>query len=255
MRGLGVGSPGIGIDPREGPVTYQLGEVFNEAGFPEVTYVQPKEAQQLKGSLATPGKHVTLVGPSGSGKSTVAAKVLSTLNFAETDVLTISGRNYSTFQSILDVFGSIFAVAPTAGDIEEWLRVYKLVVIDDVHHLTLAARTELASHLKLWHERGIRLFMIGIAKTSEAILGQDPELAIRNDSWHLGPQDEDFARELLSKGQRALNIEFPTQAMQTAVDAAQGSPSILQAIARIACVAADVLEEQQATREVPIDLR
>ena len=53
---------------------YELGEVFNEAGLPEVTYVPPAETKQLRGSLATSGKHVTLVGPSGSGKSTVATR-------------------------------------------------------------------------------------------------------------------------------------------------------------------------------------
>ena len=41
-------------------MTNKLDEVFNEAGLPALTYVAPAEAQQLKGSLLTRGKHVTL---------------------------------------------------------------------------------------------------------------------------------------------------------------------------------------------------
>jgi len=233
---------------------YELGEVFNEAGLPDVTYVPPAEAQRLKGSLATPGKHVTLVGPSGSGKSTVANRVLRTLPFPRSEIHFMSGRSHVGTSSILEVFGKEFGVAPTLDAIEPWLKIFRLVMIDDVHHLSIGARTELASHLKLWHERGIRLFMIGIAKTSEAILGQDPELAIRNDSWHLGTQDESFMEQLLEKGEKALNIQLSDAGRVTAISAAQGSPSIFQAICRIACVEADIFETQPETVTVDVDL-
>jgi superfamily II DNA or RNA helicase len=154
---------------------YDLGEVFNEAGLPAVTYVAPAEAKQLKGSLVTKGKHVTLVGPSGSGKSTVAVRALSEIGYDGKDVHVFSGRTYASYGSILEVLGAEFDEEPALDKLESWLGLYKLVMIDDVHHLSAPARAELASHLKLWHERGIRFFMIGIAKTSEAILGQDSE--------------------------------------------------------------------------------
>ena len=235
-------------------MNYALDQVFNEAGLPEITYVQPKEALQLKGSLSTKGKHVTLVGPSGSGKSTVATKALHTLGFDSKDVLQLSGRTYSSFGSIFEVFGSVFGVAPDPAEIEPWLSVYKLIMIDDVHHLTLSARTELAKNLKLLaraqhsflHDRN-RQDERGDSRTG-------PELAIRNDSWHVGAQTNEFMEELLHLGEQALNVSFPTQARETAIAAAQGSPSILQAIARIACVNADVFGTQQEAREVPIEL-
>ena len=233
---------------------YDLGEVFNEAGLPEVTYVAPAEARQLKGSLVTPGKHVTLVGPSGSGKSTVAVKALSEIGFSEGDVHSFSGRSYASYSSFLEVLASEFGEEPTLEALEPWLKLYKLIMIDDVHHLNALARIELASYLKLWHERGIRFFMIGIAKTSEAILGQDPELAIRNDTWPLGPQSSEFLGQLIKLGCSALNVTVATSGRQTAIEGSQGSPSIFQAICRIACVAADVLRTQSEVREVSIDL-
>ncbi|MBN8204485.1 TIR domain-containing protein [Microbacterium esteraromaticum] len=236
-------------------MTRKLHEVFNEAGLPEITYVPPAEAQQLKGSLATPGKHVTLVGPSGSGKSTVANRVLESLSLSSNKVHGFSGRSYSQVTSILEILGAEFDVAPSLEEIEPWLKAFEIIMIDDVHHLNLEARTELASHLKLWHEKGIRFFMIGIAKTSEAILGQDPELAIRNDAWNIGKQSPEFLARIVAKGEDALNVRFTETGRDLAIEAAQGSPSILQAICRITCVQADVLEkaESQAT-EIDVDL-
>lgn len=232
---------------------YQLSEIFNEAGLPDITYVPPAESKQLRGSLATSGKHVTLVGPSGSGKSTVATRALDSLNLTPNDVFALTGRTHLGASTILEVLGKEFGVAPEIDAVTEWLKLYKIIMIDDVHHLSVGARTELAGYLKLWHEQGIRFFMIGIAKTSEAILGQDPELAIRNDTWHLSTQSDDFLRKILAKGQGALNVTFSDSGADVAVRAAQGSPSIFQAICRIAAVEADVLETQ--TAEVKVDVQ
>jgi len=107
-------------------MTLKLHEVFNEAGLPEITYVAPAEAQQLKGSLATPGKHVTLVGPSGSGKSTVANRVLESLNLDANKVHGFSGRSYSQATSILEILGAEFDVAPSLDEIEPWLQAFDI---------------------------------------------------------------------------------------------------------------------------------
>lgn len=233
---------------------YRLGQVFSESSLPDITYVAPAEAQRLKGSLVTPGKHVTLVGPSGSGKSTVAKRALDSAGIGAERIHSFNGRSHAKSRSIIDVFGAELGVAPTAEAVETRLRALEMVVIDDVHHLSLEARTELAANLKLWHERGIRLFMIGIAKTSEAILGHDPELAIRNDTWQLGTQNEAFMDALMTKGEQALNIRFDAASRATAIEAANGSPSIFQAICRLSCVEADVMRTAADELRVPVDL-
>ena len=241
--GLGP-NDGIAMEKKE---IFELADVFNEAGLAEVTYVSPKEEKQLAGSLATTGKHVTLVGPSGSGKSTMANQILAKLELTESEVHSFSGRTYSQHTNFLEILAAEFDCEAEPLEIEEWLRVFRLIFIDDVHHLNLSARKDLASRLKLWHEKRIRFFMVGIAKTSDEILGEDPELAIRNDVWRLGVQNEDFMMSLMAKGERALDVTIPPESKRTAILAAQGSPSILQAICRIACVEAGVLRTGSQT--------
>ncbi|MFD6445918.1 TIR domain-containing protein [Promicromonospora sp. NPDC060204] len=233
---------------------YQLAQVFNESQASGITYVAPAEAQRLKGSLLTPGKHVTLVGPSGSGKSTVAERALAAAGFEADRILSFNARAHTGAQSIFTVLGAELGVGRTAKAVEPRLREFDLIKIEDVHRLSLKARTQLASRLKLWHESGIRLFMIGIAKTSDAILGHDPELAIRNDTWYLGTQSDTFMDTLMTQGERALNIKFDEATRGAAIRAARGSPSIFQAICRAACVEADVMRTAAEPQQVAIDL-
>lgn len=233
---------------------YKLGNVFSESVLPHVTYVAPAQARQLKGSLATPGKHVTLVGPSGSGKSTVAKWALESAGLDPERIHSFNARTHAKARSIFAALGAELGVGRTVKAVELRLRDFDLIVIDDVHHLSLEARTELAARLKVWHERGIRFFMIGIARTSEAILGHDPELAIRNDTWYLGTQNDDFMGELMTKGERALNIRFDDASRDAAIKAARGSPSIFQAICRFSCVEADVMQTATEELQVSVDL-
>jgi hypothetical protein len=232
----------------------QLDEVFNEAQVPTVTYVAPAEAKQLRASLKTRGKHVTLVGASGSGKSTVAEKTLAELFPTQTEVHKFSGRSYAEDKSILSILGKEFSEEPSAAALGPWLKSFSAIVIDDVHHLTYDARHELARMMKLWHEHGIKFFLIGIAKSSDEILGTDPELAIRNDVHTLASQSEDFLREVLARGEAALNISFAPTFASAAVPAAKGLPAIFQAICRIGCVEAGVESTRSETRTVDIEL-
>jgi energy-coupling factor transporter ATP-binding protein EcfA2 len=233
---------------------YQLDEVFNEAQIPTLTYVPPAEAKQLRASLKTKGKHVTLVGASGSGKSTVAEKILAEVYPDANRVHKFSGRTYTSESSVISILGKEFQEEPSAAAVEPWLQAYDLVVIDDVHHLSFEARQELARMLKLWHEKGIKFLLIGIAKTSDQILGSDPELAIRNDVHTLAAQDADFLKKVLLKGEVALNVEFDDSFEAAAVSAAKGLPAIFQAMCRIACVECDVERTEPTRKPVKTEL-
>lgn len=232
-----------------------LEHVFNEAAFPEVTFVEPKEYVYLKASFRAPGKHVTISGASGTGKTTVAKRLLKELEIPEADVLWINGRQYADVDSGLILLAQELNTAPSFNDVTDLLGLVTFVVIDDFHFIKHGARLEIASNLKLWHEKGVRFIIIGIASSAEELYGVDPELGIRNDPYELKTQDEEFCRTLLARGSDALNIVFSDPLTSEIVRASNGVPSIVHVIARVCCINANVEETQQLTRIINTALK
>ncbi len=222
----------------------QLEHVFNEAAFPEVTFVEPKEYPYIKASFKTPGKHITLSGASGTGKTTVARKILRELSIAETDVLWINGRQYADVDSGILLLAQELGTAPSFNQITELLQLVSFVVIDDFHFIKQGARLEIASKLKLWHEKNVRFIIIGIATSAEELYGTDPELGIRNDPYELKTQSDNFCKELLRLGSAALKISFTDSLTKEIVKASNGVPSIVHVIARVCCIDAKIEETQ-----------
>ena len=233
----------------------QLEHVFNEAAFPEVTFVEPKEYAYIKASFKTPGKHITLSGASGTGKTTIARKLLRELAIPEADVLWINGRQYADVDSGLLLLAQELGTAPSFNDVTDLLRLVTFIVIDDFHFIKHGARLEIASKLKLWHEKNVRFIIIGIASSAEELYGVDPELGIRNDPYELKTQSEDFCKTLLARGSSALNIEFSETLTSEIVKASNGVPSIVHVIARVCCIDAKVEATQLTTKTVDTTLK
>lgn len=233
----------------------QLAQVFNEAAFPEVTFVEPSEYSYIKASFKTPGKHITLSGASGTGKTTIARKLLRELSIPDSDVLWINGRQYADVDSGLLLLAQELGTAPSFNDVTDLLRLVTFVVIDDFHFIKQGARLEIASKLKLWHEKNVRFIIIGIATSAEELYGVDPELGIRNDPYELKTQNDEFCRNLLARGSAALNIEFSATLTTEIVNASNGVPSIVHVIARVCCIDAKIEETQAATKRIDTTLR
>lgn len=233
----------------------KLEDVFNEAAFPEVTFVEPKEYPYIKASFKTPGKHVTLSGASGTGKTTIAKKLLRELAIPETDVLWINGRQYADIDSGLLLLAQELGTAPTFNDITDLLKLVTFVVIDDFHFIKQGARLEIAANLKLWHEKNVRFIIIGIASSAEELYGTDPELGIRNDPYELKTQSDVFCKTLLSLGSDALNIRFADSLTNEIVKASNGVPSIIHVIARVCCIDAKIEETQSMTKIIDTTLK
>lgn len=226
---------------------YRLEDVFNEARYPELTFVQPREYRHIKSSFRAEGKHITLSGPSGCGKTTLVHALLRDLGLQLSDVLMLNGRSYSGIESILEVFGKDLGAEPTLEAVTALLQLVKFVIVDDFHHLSRSARLELARYLKLWHENRVRFVIVGIASSANELMGADAELGIRNDPFELGTQDEGFTLSLIGLGERALNLQFADVFKTQIVAGCNGVPSIVHVICRTACVEAGV----EATVEGP----
>ncbi len=175
---------------------YRLEQVFNEASYPQITFVEPKEYPYIRSAFRAEGKHITVSGPSGTGKTTLVRRLLKDSEILESDVLWINGRQYSESDSCFFVLGKELKCEPTYQALTPLLQLVRFVVVDDFHHLKSSARLELASNLKLWHEQKVRFITIGIASSAKELYGADLELGIRNDPFEVKTQDEKFCSEL-----------------------------------------------------------
>ncbi|MCG2593102.1 TIR domain-containing protein [Ramlibacter sp. XY19] len=235
---------------QEAPVL-DLEAVFNEAAFPEHTYVDPKEYPFIKSALRAKGKHVTISGASGSGKTTVVNKILRDLGIKPTEILLINGREYKHHTNYLEMLGAIVGVDPTYDEIAPYLASQRLVIIDDFHHLSESVKDGLSEDLKLWHEKAVRFVLIGIASSARDLAGNDKELGIRNDVFDLRTQDEKFVRQLMVQGAGHLRLRFSERFIQETAAGSKGIPSVVQAICRTACIKNGIERTQAA--EVEID--
>jgi hypothetical protein len=227
---------------------YQLSDVFNEARVPVLTFVPPKEFNDLVGSLRTEGKHIVLSGPSGSGKTTLAEKALDKAKMGAGRYTWISGKDYMTQCTIIEFISSAFGCEPTEADTITYLKIAGVLVVDDFHHLLETLRSEIVDSMKRWSEIGIRLMIIGIAGVNKPLLDADPELAIRNDPYEIRHQDGAFIEEVLRRGEQALNFSFDPDTRAQFVRASLGIPSAIQLIARVACTRAEIFETADTPR-------
>jgi ABC-type oligopeptide transport system ATPase subunit len=205
--------------------------VFNEAQIPAVTFVPPKEFGDIVGSILTTGKHVTLCGPSGCGKTTLARKALDRAKIGADGQHWMSGRSHVEHKSWQEVFASEFGCSQDEYELLEFLALCGVLVIDDFHHLHRKVRDAIGKNLKLWHEKSVRAFIIGIAESAHHLLEIDSELGIRNDPYDMKVQHESFIAKVIELGQNALNIEFNQSTQSEFIRASKGIPSAIQVIA------------------------
>jgi hypothetical protein len=235
--------------------TYQLGDVFNEASFPNVTFTKPEEYPHIKASFSSPGKHITISGPSGTGKTTVVKKILDDISVEENDILWINGRKHAEIESGVQLFAQELKTSPDIEDVSSLLKLVDYVIIDDFHFVGKGARLDIASRLKLWHEKGIRFVIVGIASSHEELYGADPELGIRNDPYEMTTQSSTFYKSVIRKGEDALNVNFSNDLIEQIVYASNKVPSIIHVIARVCCINKEIHETQFYEEEIDLDLK
>ena len=127
---------------------YNVSDVFNESEIPILTFVEPKEFNDIVGSILTSGKHITLTGPSGCGKTTLARKALDEAGFGPGNTHWISGRDYSSEESLKKIFVKEFLCENNDQEIVAYLKIAGIVVIDDFHHLQESVRKEIGYKMK-----------------------------------------------------------------------------------------------------------
>ncbi|KJS67419.1 MAG: hypothetical protein JL50_08695 [Peptococcaceae bacterium BICA1-7] len=152
------------------------------------------------------------------------------------------------------VFSKEFKCKDDDEEITQYLNACGLLIIDDFHHLEKPVRDKIAFSLKRWHEKGIRIIIVGIASTTKNLIDIDSEVSIRNDYFEMKTQKNEFLNEVIQKGEEALNISFSEETKNSFVNAAQGMPSAIQIICRVACVRNEIFETLPEKRLIHISI-
>jgi hypothetical protein len=213
-----------------------LEEVFKRSGIPTYTFVEPKEYLHLQVALRTAGRGLVVEGPSGIGKTTAVFTAIERGNLGAR-AQKLSARNPADRELI--------KMLPEMGDAG-------VVVIDDFHRLdddTKHAIADLMKDLADREDARTKIVLIGINKAGDSLVNFAYDLNNRIDTIHFEVNDVEKVRELVGKGEGALNIAMPC-AEALAEDAA-GSFHIAQILCHEICLQRAIIERQEMLTEVP----
>jgi hypothetical protein len=212
-----------------------LEQVFTTSGVPTHTFVTPGHSDRLKVALRTPGRGVVIEGPSGIGKSTAVVTSLRDLQI-EDQVISLSARDLSDIDIIHEL--------PTISD-------FGTVIIDDFHRLPMEDQNRIADLLKILADTqsaNSKLVVIGINQAGANLISFAPDLANRIDRIKFESEPDDKIRELISKGEAALNVAITSA--DNIVNGAQGSFYLAQLLCHEICLQHGVLDRQEEHSDV-----
>ena len=130
-----------------------------------------------------------------------------------------------------------------------------IVIIDDFHRLDDTIQSAIADLMKTLADEereDTKVIVVGINKAANSLISFAADLNTRIDTIRFEANPDDRVRQLVEKGQTALNIEFKVAG--EIVTAAGGSFFIAQMLCQQACIAAGIMEAEQHRRILPISL-
>ena len=176
---------------------WDVAEVFQPTGVPEVTFVQPEWFAKFLMALRQPGLSIVLEGPSGVGKTTLLQHAI------EQDTRLLSQRRTFTARDPADI--AAIADLVSGGDHQG------IAAIDDFHRLPADLQARVVDYLKLLADRGDRtrkLIIVGIPQTAQSLVRVSFDVANRIREFRLAWAPDRQVLGLIEQGENALNIEF-----------------------------------------------
>lgn len=199
---------------------YLLENVFVTAGTPQITYVEPKEFLTLKIALRTSGKCAVVEGPSGIGKTTAVKKAIDELGLENVSYL--SARKQTDIESITTISDGEFS---------------GIKIIDDFHRLDSETKSKISDVMKYLADENAenrKIVVIGINRIGDNLISFSPDLNNRISTIKFEANSDDKIRELIAKGEKALNIKFDN--LNTIVENSYGSFQLTQLMCYQACI-------------------
>ena len=203
-----------------------LEDVFKTTGIPTYTFVEPFEYGRLQVALRTAGKPLVVEGPSGIGKTTAVTRALSELGIANVQIL----------RCRVPADAEVVAALPS-------ILKDGVVLIDDFHVLPSETKKVVADFIKVLIDEDrphTKVIILGINEAGRSLIKLAPDLTGRVDRLKLENNRSDKLEELLSLGERAMNIRFPNK--KSLAEEAIGSFQLCQMIGFQACMAANVTQ-------------
>jgi len=214
-----------------------LEEVFKVSGIPTYTFVKPVEYIKLIVALRTPGRGIVVEGPSGIGKTTSISKALDDLGVTG-DILKLTARKKEDREFI--------AILPEQKNLGT-------VIIDDFHRLEDAVKESIADFMKTLadeEDEKSKLVIVGINKVGDSLIKFATDLNNRIDTIRFEANPEEKVKQLVEKGESALNISFNIK--DRIIEDAQGSFHIAQMLCRETCMKGEILERCDPPSELTI---
>jgi hypothetical protein len=205
------------VTPPAAPQRWDVAEVFQPTGVPEVTFVQPERFAEFLMALRQPGLCIILEGPSGAGKTTLLQHAIKQAGENIGQPRRLTARDPADIAAITGLVG---------GDNHQGL-----VAIDDFHRLPADLQAQVVDHLKLLADRGDRtrkLIIVGIPRTAQSLVRVSFDVANRIRIFQPGWAPDEQILDLIQQGEKALNIEFDDK--PALVKAAAGSLITAQAL-------------------------
>lgn len=210
---------------------FNVNEVFPLSGMPKITFVEPVSFKRLVSSIKHVGRGLVIEGPSGIGKTTALKKAIEKLNLGATKFTYLAARNPNHLEFIDNLPNNHHGI----------------VAIDDFHRLEESQKKKISDYLKYLADTETedkKLIIIGIPNTGNKLISFGYDLAGRIDIFELFKVQNTKIEELISKGEKALNVKFAKKSEY--ITAANGSLNIAQFICHYSVINQDVFETSNA---------
>ncbi|MEL6344982.1 MAG: metallophosphoesterase [Myxococcota bacterium] len=187
------------------PDRMPVNKVFRITGYPPINFVEPKQMAEIRMELEEFGPGLVVDGASGVGKTTTILHVLA-------DILKTSPLNVTNHSRVIWIRGK------STGD---RLRLQKILdrgdrelqgylVIDDFHNLPQEMKSEVSNLVKLVADESsnAKIVLIGINPVGASLVNAATDVTGRFTPINMNRQPNDKIRELIEKGERAVNVRF-----------------------------------------------
>lgn len=216
----------------------KLEEVFKISGIPTHTFVEPVEYNKIIVSLRTLGRGMVIEGPSGIGKTCAVEKALAEIGISGTP-MKLSARKIKDIEKIDEIIGN---------------RNLGTVLIDDFHKLPPELKERIADELKTLADEeaeDTKIVIVGINRAGDTLIKFAPDLVNRIDIIRFEINPSEKIKELIEKGEEALNIEIKSK--NEIVTESNGSFYLAQMLAFETCIN-DVMERCDNKQTVSVSL-